>query len=439
MSSANKSGGLSLSHKLIAGYVGAGLIAALSVGGGAYIIASNIVKKDIQHQLELATNGILHGLEVYMESVDADLAFLSNTVKTKEGLASFGKGWAQTTPEALQNSYIHDNPNPLGEKHLLDVAPEDTPYNQAHSRYHPDFRAFLEARGYYDIFLISKEGDIIYSVFKELDYATNLQNGAYKDSGLGQAFRKAMGGDNRAFVDFQPYAPSNDAPAAFVAAPVADEQGAPLGVIALQIPSDRLAAALGEVKDVINYVVGADGVLRTDLPQTQENDILARSVAGDWITEVVNSDRPVVTETKGVLGESSVIGAEKIDVFGETWIVVDETTQAAAFAPLESLRNTLLMVVTPIMLLIGGFAYYAGSAMARTVGSLASAMLRIADGDLKGQISGQERGDEIGQMAKALGVFKNNAGVQVAVTARCAEQPHADAVVGQRWRCDLSE
>ena len=409
--------GVSLSLKLIAGYVGAGLIAAVSVGGGAYIVASNIVEKDIQHQLELATDGILHGLEVYMDSVDSDLQFLSSTGKTKEGLASFEKGWAQTTPEQLQNSYIHDNPNPLGEKHLLDVAPEDTPYNKAHARYHADFRSFLTARGYYDIFLISKEGDIIYSVFKELDYATNLETGDYKDSGLGQAFRKAMAGETRAFVDFQPYAPSNGAPAAFVAAPVDDAAGNHLGVIALQIPSDRVAHALGEVKDVISYVIGADGVLRTDLKETEENDILQRSVSGDWIAKALATDYAVTAEDIGVFGKFSVMGAEKLDVFGQPWIVVEETTHAAAFAPLVRLQMTLFMVVVPIMLLIGAAAYVLGRGVANVIGDLANSMLRLADGDIRGEINGQDRTDEIGKMAQALTVFRDNAGVQIAVNA----------------------
>ena len=98
MNAAKKSGGLSLSHKLIAGFLGSGLLAAIAVGGGAYFVSSNIVEKDINHQLELATDGILHGLNSYKESVEADLEFLSSAVKTKEGLASFEKAWGRDQP-----------------------------------------------------------------------------------------------------------------------------------------------------------------------------------------------------------------------------------------------------------------------------------------------------------------------------------------------------
>jgi methyl-accepting chemotaxis protein len=41
-------------------------------------------------------------------------------------------------------------------------------------------RNYLEKFGYYDIFLVDPEtGDIVYSVFKELDYSTSLIDGPY--------------------------------------------------------------------------------------------------------------------------------------------------------------------------------------------------------------------------------------------------------------------
>jgi len=77
----------------------------------------------------------------------------------------------------LQDLYITNNSYPTGEKHKLDFARDGSRYSQAHRHYHPWFRKLLEERGYYDIFLISTDGDVIYSVFKELDYATNLLHG----------------------------------------------------------------------------------------------------------------------------------------------------------------------------------------------------------------------------------------------------------------------
>ena len=78
----------------------------------------------------------------------------------------------------LQNLYIQANNNAMASKHLLDAADDGSTYSQLHKRYHPPLREFLERFGFYDIFLVDSEsGNIIYSVYKELDYATSLLDG----------------------------------------------------------------------------------------------------------------------------------------------------------------------------------------------------------------------------------------------------------------------
>jgi len=80
----------------------------------------------------------------------------------------------------LQHQYIANNPNPLGSKEVLDAANDDTTYSKLHKKYHPVVRSYLQKFGYYDIFLCDlKSGDIVYSVFKELDFTTSLSQGPY--------------------------------------------------------------------------------------------------------------------------------------------------------------------------------------------------------------------------------------------------------------------
>ena len=415
--SINAKHGISLSYKLMAAYIGSALVAAVAVGIAAYVVASNIVKHDVQVELELTSSGQQKGLSDYFGTVAADLEYLSHSSMSQIGLVEFAGGWAGASPTDLQTEYIDDNPNPLGSKHLLDRAPGETEYNDVHAEFHPGFRTFLEVRGYYDIFLISPEGDIIYSVFKERDYATNLQNGEFKDSGLGEAFRKALAGDERAFVDFKPYAPSADAPAAFVASPVASKTGEVVGVVALQIPSDRIADAVLASDWVITYVIGSDGLLRTDLASTDENEILAKRVGGDWYRDATSGGDAILHLGDGILSEPSVLSAAGVDVFGQSWITIAETPIAVAYKPLADLRQTLLGVVIPIVALITAISAYFARSMATTIKSLAETMLKIANGDLDDEIKGADRGDEIGQMADALVIFRNNAEVQIAVTA----------------------
>ncbi|MEZ4662135.1 MAG: hypothetical protein R2911_31685 [Caldilineaceae bacterium] len=80
-----------------------------------------------------------------------------------------------------------------------------------------------EELGYYDIFLIDiRSGNIIYSVFKEVDFATSLADGPYSESGLGILFKRlqeAPERDKPIIVDFRPYEPSYGAPRPLWASP----------------------------------------------------------------------------------------------------------------------------------------------------------------------------------------------------------------------------
>ncbi|MBL6677068.1 MAG: methyl-accepting chemotaxis protein, partial [Rhodobacteraceae bacterium] len=145
--------------------------------------------------------------------------------------------------QTLQDLYIANNPNKLWSKHKLDRANDNSRYSDHHARYHPVLRNFLEKFSYYDIFLIDIDtGHIVYSVFKEADYATSLLTGPYATSNLGKAFQIAKTAKAPSFtylIDFSPYGPSYNAPASFIVSPIF-EQDKLLGVAAFQMPVDQI-------------------------------------------------------------------------------------------------------------------------------------------------------------------------------------------------------
>jgi hypothetical protein len=138
---------------------------------------------------------------------------------------------------ALQQAYITNNPNPLGSKDQLDYAPGYEAYHATHKQYHPAWRATLYERNYYDIFMLDLEGNLVYSVYKELDYATNFQTGEWASSGLGEAFRAAIADpDVVSEIPWKPYGPSFGALASFLSTGIKDSQGNLIGVFSTQFP-----------------------------------------------------------------------------------------------------------------------------------------------------------------------------------------------------------
>ncbi len=174
------------------------------------------------------------------------------------------------TAIALQYAYISHNTNPLGSKHLLDVADGKSIYHQNHQQYHPGFRTYLEKFGYYDIFLVDAEsGNVVYSVFKELDFATSLLSGPYSSSNFATAYKKAAKASQGQVIieDYAIYAPSYNAPASFAATPIVRD-GVTIGVLVFQLPLEPINAIMDERsgmgKTGESYLIGPDGLMRSD-------------------------------------------------------------------------------------------------------------------------------------------------------------------------------
>lgn len=121
-------------------------------------------------------------------------------------------------------------------------------------------KEFADKNQFYDVFVISLQGDIVYTVKHENDLHTNLLEGPYKNTELAQVFKGALNKKPSYISDFYYYEPSHDF-AAFMAEPIIDN-GKIIGVAAVQIDNKTIQAAIneytelgatGEVIAVVNY------------------------------------------------------------------------------------------------------------------------------------------------------------------------------------------
>ena len=195
--------------------------------------------------------------------------------------------------------------------------------------------------GYYDLFLISKEGDVVYSVAKESDLGQNLVSGSLKDSSLGECFAKAL--SEVAIADFKPYAPSNNEPCSFVGAPIT-KGGQTVGVVALQIPLDGINAVMteraGMGKTGETYLIGPDLLMRSDSFLDKENHTVVASFKnpekGKVDTEAGRNSVAGKTGAEVIIdyNGSPVLSAyAPVKVGDLTWGILAEIDVAEAFAP----------------------------------------------------------------------------------------------------------
>ena len=102
-------------------------------------------------------------------------------------------------------------------------------------------KAMVKKNGFYDLFMISVTGNIIYTVRKGDDLGLNIAQGNLAKSSLGAVFKtiERAEDDVVAFGDFSAYAPSKGEHAAFMMARMKNCFGKIIGYIAIRIPVDK--------------------------------------------------------------------------------------------------------------------------------------------------------------------------------------------------------
>lgn len=314
-----------------------------------------------------------------------------------------------------QYKYIADNDNALGEKHLADAASGVSTYHNHHANIHSSLRTFLEAFGYYDIFLVDTEtGDIVYSVFKELDYGTSLIDGPYKDTNFARAFRRAaeMEQGEVAFEDFEPYLPSYEAPASFLASPIY-HRGKAIGVLIFQVPLEPVNAIMGERSGMgetgETYLVGKDLLMRSDSYLDPVNHSVSASFKNPEKGKVETDAARLALS--GERGEKIVIdyngnpvlsAFSTVDILGAQWAILAEIDVQEAFAGVRSLQWWVLGLSILIIVGIVAFSFYISRLISNPILALSRDIQNVSKTGCFQQSGKQYARDEVGDTARAF-------------------------------------
>jgi methyl-accepting chemotaxis protein len=443
-----------LSIKIPALVVGAAMATAGALGVSSYYAARSNTLSMIQQSLAAVATERQKALESYFKAIREDTVLVASSDMARDALTSFSAGYREFgagAEQKLQQIYIDDNPHPTGKKDELQAAGDGSTYSRHHARLHPWFNRLQRDRGYYDVFIFDTAGNLVYTVFKERDYATNLLTGAWRDSDLGVAFRKGLSAEAGTvhLTDFRPYAPSDEAPAAFISTPITDASGKTIGVFAFQMPVDRINAVmtashgLGATGDAI--LVGRDGLFRSNSRFTAAGatDILK--------TELRSAAIDTALEGKSTLGEVSYREAESLVAaqpfrFGDlNWSVTALQSKAEALAPVHALRQTLIIIALLVLLAVGALGYLVAQTLTRPIVSLVADMGDLARGKHDIALVGADRGDEIGLMSRAVGVFRESAIKRERLEAQQRRQRERDLarranmeMVVDQFRADVS-
>jgi len=297
----------------------------------------------------------------------------------------------------------------------------DPNYIVAMAKYAPFLDKYARIYGFFDLFVISKNGSVIYTVGKEADYGTNLVTGPYKDTALAEVFGVAVGRDIINVGDFEYYEPAGE-PAIFMASPL-KRGGEVIGAVALQLSSDQINAiltertGLGESGEA--YLVGSDLLMRSDSRFEKKSTILERTV-NTKPTKDMAADETRSLTGKGIYSDyrgTNVIGYYSYVHIGPditflpreehaanaqlSYYIISEMSASEALGPART--ATIVGVIVGFAVMIIGIivALVFSLVLTRPVRSLNGVMTRIVMGDYDAR-SEVKSGDELQTLGDSL-------------------------------------
>ncbi|MBF0233349.1 MAG: response regulator, partial [Desulfamplus sp.] len=211
---------------------------------------------------------------------------------------------------------------------------------------------FAKAYKYYDIMLINKGGDVVFSIKKESDLGQNIfNNSSLRDSALVNCYSKAMRSastnsssfNSMIIEDFRPYKPSKMCNIAFLGAPVVERDGTPAGVVVLKIDPDAVNSIVNSRQDMgvrgETYIIGDNNGTTT----YRSDDLLKSRRMGqktrdrDINREISSSFGPVIEHDQS--GEIKITKYDSLEIPGLKWIMVTSILLEEVIAPAISKKE----------------------------------------------------------------------------------------------------
>jgi len=262
--------------------------------------------------------------------------------------------------------------------------------------------------GYHDIFLVSASGDVVYSVYKESDFADNVNSAKLRNTGLAQAVLKAQETGEKSMTDFEPYAPSSNILAAFSGVPIQDQYENIIGTLVVQITPEPFLNILntddGYTFDKQVFVLGNDQQTRFSVGVDPKSD----ETAADFFvgTEIgraaASGERGVTMFEHPTTGEEWITSFGTVTQHGVDLAIVWQARSSEVMSALSKLRNQVLLVGVITLIVVTVIGFFIAHSISMPLQELQVGLLRfVQTGDLTIRV-GTDAKDEVGQSTRAV-------------------------------------
>jgi signal transduction histidine kinase/CheY-like chemotaxis protein len=409
----------SLGAKLAAAFLLIALIPLTLVSVAAFRSAESTLEQEATTKLRAIARGKARQIESYLLDRKRSVMALART---------------QSIADALMGMSFAYQEGGIGSGDYEDL-------DQLHRPY---LKYFKDSGGFHDLFLISPDGDVIFSVNRDEDLGTNVATGPYRTSALAKVVAAVRNSEEARISDFE-YSPTTNEPASYVGAAVR-QGGKFVGVVVAQLTTEEIWELVQDTtglgysgETIIGVQVGEKAVFvapsrhdpyaafrRRVLFHTSRDGPLLRAVTGD-------SGEGLAMDYRGrkVLASWMYLPLNR-------WGMVVKIDADEAFAPVKALRKLSFGIAGVAALLVLAMTILLTRTMARALQQLTRATQLIARGNLSVRAPINSH-DEIGELAlnfnaMAERVQENNYAISRANEELRAYRDHLQDLVNERTR-----
>ena len=413
----------SIAQKLPLAIVALALFVGAGVAFSGYLIAARTGEGLTFQRLSGLASDRAALLRNYLSSRELAVLTAARSETVQNATRDLHFGWlklGEHPGQQLFDAYVLENPFPADQRSQLADAGTGTNYDSAHVRVQPALQVLAQSAGFEEVYLFDNDGNCIFSVNKGRDFAGAFaEGGEFGATALGILLRQLPADRQIARLsDVAAYGPLANTPAAFMAAAVFDKRGTRTGSIAVRLPIADFGTlingreGLGDTGEVV--IVGPDLLLRTESAFTPADDVLKTSFDVPAAESALRGSPAVGIVSKSYRGQEMLVDAIPLTYSETTWAVVTMMSAAEAMAPVTEMGWAMLLSALALIAIAGIVALIVSRRIARPITSLTTTMRSLAQGQLEVAVPHSERTDEIGDMARAVEVFRGS-GVKVAL------------------------
>jgi methyl-accepting chemotaxis protein len=376
----------------------------------SYNISRNSIEELTNSQLNIQTSSLSDKVAAYYNDFSRSLDSISKIDFVRQLVRSFERNISDLEEpiKALRKIYVELNTEEdkskltrlssdfimaLEDQLGFDVYTLDD-YNLFHTRYHETILNYRDVEGLEDIYFITREGDIAYTVNKDADFAQPVEAiGGVIKAIYDELKAQDVDETYTVFSDFAYYQPKNKYLAFY---------GMPLKAMAIdgyliiskdvQQIQDMIDEAQQRNSDSNIYIVKKDGMLITNI---QDNIRFTDSINASFITSNYGSERYESFENVDVIGAYDKVST---DMGFDKYVVMEIPTEIA-FAPIDYLNRVniiiLLVVIVAALFTVIFFAKFLLSPLKKIQKSAEN----ISNGDLS-EILLIKKKDEFGLIGR---------------------------------------